>query len=171
MNSNFSNEMDVVSRINLFRGFNVTYSNVTTTIAFVAILVPYITVAGGTLRAESIFLVLSLFSIVKQSMTDLVPNSMKMIGEALISIGRIEAFLEAEELCQEEEVNALPAPKDAAATLSDLTARWGFTASADTLKSISLEVKAGQLCAVIGPVGAGKVRRIYSDGPAKKDFP
>ena len=31
--------------------------------------------------------------IVKQSMTDLVPNSMKMIGEALISIGRIEAFL------------------------------------------------------------------------------
>ena len=85
--------MDVVSRINLFRGFNVTYSNVTTTIAFVVILVPYITVAGGTLRAESIFLVLSLFSIVKQSMTDLVPNSMKMIGEALISIGRIEAFL------------------------------------------------------------------------------
>ena len=165
--------MDVVSRINLFRGFNVTYSNVTTTIAFVAILVPYITVAGGTLRAESIFLVLSLFSIVKQSMTDLVPNSMKMIGEALISIGRIEAFLEAEELCQEEEeeVNALPAPKDAAATLCDLRARWGFTATVDTLKSISLEVKTGQLCAVIGPVGAGKVRRIYSDGPAKNDFP
>ena len=150
--------MDVVSMINIFRGFNVTYSNVTTTIAFVVILVPYITLAGGTLRAESIFLVLSLFSIVKQSMTDLVPNSMKMIGEALISISRIEAFLEGEELCEEEgEVIALPAPKDAAATLSDLRARWGFTAAIDTLKSISLEVKMGQLCAVIGPVGSGKV--------------
>ena len=157
---NFSKEMDVVSRINIFRGFNVTYSNVTTTIAFVVILVPYIIVEGGTLRAESIFLVLSLFSIVKQSMTDLVPNSMKMIGEALISIGRIEAFLQVEELCQEEEVNALPAPKDAAATLTDLRASWGLNAAEDTLKSISLEIKLGQLCAVIGPVGSGKVRKM-----------
>ena len=59
----------------------------------------------------------------------------------------------------EEELKALPAPKDAAAaTLSDLRARWGFAATADTLKSIFLEVKMGQLCAVIGPVGSGKVR-------------
>ena len=149
--------MDVVSRINLFRGFNVTYSNVTTTIAFVAILVPYITVEGGTLRAESIFLVLSLFSIVKQSMTDLVPNSMKMIGEALISISRIEAFLNVEEVSTDEGVKALPVPKGAAATLSDLRAGWGLAATVDTLKSISLEVKMGELCTVIGPVGSGKV--------------
>lgn len=160
MITNFSHEMDVVSRTNIWRGFNVTYSNATTSIAFGLILVPYIILGGGVLRAESIFLVLSLFSIVKQSMTDLVPNSMKMIGEALISIGRIQAFLEAEEI--REDVPALqtaPAAKDAAAaaTLSELWARWGAAATPDVLKSISLEIKVGQLCTAIGPVGAGKV--------------
>ena len=150
--------MDVVSRTNIWRGFNVTYSNATTSLAFGLMLVPYIILAGGILRAESIFLVLSLFSIVKQSMTDLVPNSMKMIGEALISIGRIQAFLEAEEIREDVPALQTAAAKDAAATLSELRASWGATATVDTLKSITLEIKMGQLCIAIGPVGAGKVR-------------
>ena len=41
--------------------------------------------------------------------------------------------------------------------MSGLTARWKQEESEDTLSSIDLSMKKGQLLAVIGPVGSGKV--------------
>lgn len=41
--------------------------------------------------------------------------------------------------------------------LNTVTAKWSGISSHDTLKNICLNLKPGQLCAIIGPVGSGKV--------------
>lgn len=45
-----------------------------------------------------------------------------------------------------------------AVILSDVTASWSLDSSRDTLKNISLSVKAGHLTTVIGEVASGKVK-------------
>jgi ATP-binding cassette subfamily C (CFTR/MRP) protein 4 len=42
-------------------------------------------------------------------------------------------------------------------TIRDGSAKWTLNTIEDTLTHISLWVKPGKLCAVIGPVGCGKV--------------
>ncbi|KAK3605631.1 hypothetical protein CHS0354_027297 [Potamilus streckersoni] len=49
-----------------------------------------------------------------------------------------------------------PKPEECCVTMTDVTARWDKTLEQTTLENISASVKAGQLLAVIGPVGAGK---------------
>ena len=43
-------------------------------------------------------------------------------------------------------------------TLTHVCARWDPLSKEDTLKDVSVEVESGQLCAIVGPVGSGKVR-------------
>lgn len=42
--------------------------------------------------------------------------------------------------------------------MNNVTAAWDEESTQKTLHGVDLKVKPGQLCAVIGPVGAGKVR-------------
>ena len=42
-------------------------------------------------------------------------------------------------------------------TLENVTAKWNTNENEDTLKNINLNVKYGQLIAIAGPVGSGKV--------------
>ncbi|KAG0727281.1 hypothetical protein GWK47_004033 [Chionoecetes opilio] len=50
-------------------------------------------------------------------------------------------------------------PREGGLTLYEVTCKWIKGAGENTLSSVSCSLKAGDLLAVIGPVGAGKVRR------------
>lgn len=41
--------------------------------------------------------------------------------------------------------------------INDVFASWEEGASRQTLQHVNLNIRSGQLCALIGPVGAGKV--------------
>jgi ABC-type bacteriocin/lantibiotic exporter with double-glycine peptidase domain len=41
--------------------------------------------------------------------------------------------------------------------MKNVSAKWTKMQDGETLKSISLSMKGGGLCAIIGPVGSGKV--------------
>lgn len=47
--------------------------------------------------------------------------------------------------------------QDCGLTVSGLTAKWSNATEENTLNNVSCSVKAGELLAVIGPVGSGKV--------------
>lgn len=46
-------------------------------------------------------------------------------------------------------------------TISNATAKWTKNLTVDSLQNINLTVKRNQLVAIIGPVGAGKVRKTF----------
>jgi len=45
--------------------------------------------------------------------------------------------------------------------ISNATAKWTKNLTVDSLRNIDLTVKRNQLVAIIGPVGAGKVRKTF----------
>lgn len=45
--------------------------------------------------------------------------------------------------------------------MNNVTATWDNDQNKKTLNGINLKVKQGTLCAIIGPVGAGKVKMIF----------
>ena len=96
--------------------------------------------------------------------------AISQLGELKVSVKRIEDFLlleEVEEQAEEkswgskEEMEALlrgEEVKEAGPTvaLRGVTAKWRKEEVEDTLVDVSMEVRAGQLVAIIGPVGSGK---------------
>lgn len=50
--------------------------------------------------------------------------------------------------------------RDVAVSLQNATAKWNDEITDPTLNNVNVTMKSGQLLAVIGPVGSGKVRLI-----------
>jgi ABC-type bacteriocin/lantibiotic exporter with double-glycine peptidase domain len=54
-------------------------------------------------------------------------------------------------------------PKEESKTsviMTTVSAEWTKLQEADTLKCVSLSIKRGQFCAIVGPVGSGKVLHV-----------
>lgn len=81
-------------------------------------------------------------------------------AEALVSITRVEEYLLLEEK-DESNVGLIKKPmptnsQTPSLDIDHMSASWGDSEQ-NTLDDISISVKPGQLCAIIGPVGSGKV--------------
>ncbi len=50
---------------------------------------------------------------------------------------------------------------DKGVKMSAVSAQWTEDQTDLTLRSVTLDVASGQLGAIIGPVGSGKVRKLY----------
>lgn len=82
----------------------------------------------------------------------------------MVSVKRIENYLLMEDRQETSESLQLKDADDGksgvkssnAIEIKDVTASWDIDEGV-TLNNISLAIKPGQLCAIIGPVGAGKV--------------
>ena len=59
------------------------------------------------------------------------------------------------EFCERNEINISGRP--IAVELNKVTSSWSTSQEHATLDSVSVSFKANQICAVIGPVGCGKV--------------
>lgn len=51
--------------------------------------------------------------------------------------------------------------QDCSLTVSGVTAKWSNATEENTLTDVSFSVKAGELLAVVGPVGSGKVCNLH----------
>lgn len=129
----------------------------------------YITIAsavlmGNQISADIVFSAASYYNILQLVAAIWYPLAVSFGAEALVSLKRVESFL----LQEGHDEKALglthrkTEPKgderDAATAivLKQVNANWDLTKPQHTLQDINLEIKRGQLCAVIGPVGAGK---------------
>ena len=116
------------------------------------------------LTAEKAFLCLSMFNLVRLSMTLFFPMSISQLGETRVSVKRIQDFLlleEREEQAGERSTSTHDDHNKDTVTMEDVTGRWSKEEKQDTIASINLTAKPGQLLAVIGPVGSGKVWPCY----------
>ncbi len=89
------------------------------------------------------------------------PLALSLGAEALVSIKRVEEYLLMEEK-DESNIGLIRQPKimdsrTPALDIDCMSASWSDSQQ-NTLDDITISVKPGQLCAIIGPVGAGKVK-------------
>ena len=95
-------------------------------------------------------------------MTLFFPFAISQLGETRVSVKRIQDFLLMEEREEQggERVTFAHGEDDEekdTIILDKVTGKWRKDKNEDTLKNINLNTKPGQLIAIIGPVGSGKV--------------
>ncbi|XP_064405656.1 multidrug resistance-associated protein 1-like [Halichondria panicea] len=109
------------------------------------------------LTAERAFVALSLFNILRFPLS-MLPRLISMLVQVVVSVKRLRTFLENDEL----DPNTItwredPAiGKESSVAMSDGTFSWDDEGSKATLSGVDFDVKAGELVAVVGHVGAGK---------------
>ncbi|XP_050316874.1 ATP-binding cassette sub-family C member 4 [Bactrocera neohumeralis] len=128
----------------------------------------YITIAaavlmGNQISADIVFSVASYYNMLQVVVAIWYPLAVSFGAEALVSLNRVETFLQqeghdekAQGLTHKKESKSSESSAANAIVLKQVNANWDLTKPQDTLQDINLEIKRGQLCAVIGPVGAGK---------------
>ncbi|XP_034950064.1 probable multidrug resistance-associated protein lethal(2)03659 [Chelonus insularis] len=134
------------------------------------------------ITAENVFMLTAYYNILRQTMTVFFPQGITQVAEASVSIKRLENFMMYSEIHQDTkntmdntEINSMNGEKkndndikdskvdseqinldDGSVKLSNVYAKWLDSDREDTLRNININLKPGQLVAVVGQVGSGK---------------
>ncbi|XP_046989445.1 ATP-binding cassette sub-family C member 4-like isoform X1 [Schistocerca americana] len=157
------NEVKVLRGANYLRGYSMAFMVFTERTSLYITVVAY-ALLGNVITADIVFTLAQFFNLLQLCLALCLPLAMQMSAEAKVSIFRIQEFL-----LQEEHVPVLPAPvtlresdkeklkeTKTGVQMKKCSAKWSPSSITETLTNISMEVLPGNLCAVIGPVGAGK---------------
>lgn len=116
---------------------------------------------GGTLTAEMAFVLMALFNTLRLLLTYMFPQAIFLASELKVTLKRIENFLLLEEMNIKENREQSESIKNHASppqvVVNRISAKWTSELKKPTLMNISANLKPGDLLAVIGSVGSGKV--------------
>ncbi|ODM88268.1 Multidrug resistance-associated protein 1 [Orchesella cincta] len=107
--------------------------------------------SNNVLDAQTAFVSLSLFNIMSQPLTFL-PLLISGFIQASVAIKRLNKYLNADELVTDAVTHDENEPNPI--VIEDGNFSW--EQDVETLKDINFQVKDGELCGIVGPVGAGK---------------
>lgn len=116
----------------------------------------YVLMRGHPMTSDKVFSMAQFFSTIQLYMAILFPMGLVFYAEMKVSIKRIEDFL-----LKDEKLILHPNLKEdctipGTISLDKIKASWISNPIICTLNDVSLEIKPGNLCCVIGSVGAGK---------------
>ncbi|XP_037896202.1 multidrug resistance-associated protein 4 [Glossina fuscipes] len=127
----------------------------------------YITIAaavfmGNTISADIVFAMAGYYNILQLVAAIWYPLAVSFGAEALVSLTRIQAFLQQDDC--ENRTRGITYKMDRmsssgnvkAVVIQEATAKWDPSKVKLTLDKIELSIPKGKLCAIVGPVGAGK---------------
>ncbi|PNF14801.1 putative multidrug resistance-associated protein lethal(2)03659 [Cryptotermes secundus] len=171
VNSTRKNEVRAIRATSYIRGIALSFIIFTTRISIFITILSYV-LFGYQIRADKVFVLVSYYQILRQTMTVFFPQGIAQIAEAQVSINRLQKFMLYEER-DSEVVEHEPAAnnglqhdgvndvgKEERITLgiriTNATAQWTPVSHEKTLNKVTVDIKPGMLVAVIGPVGAGK---------------
>ncbi|XP_025080220.1 multidrug resistance-associated protein 4-like isoform X3 [Pomacea canaliculata] len=114
----------------------------------------------STLRATSLYIGVSFMFLMAYNGIGCVFEGVIRFVESTVSARRIEKFLLLDEVdrpsLSQEQPPSRPVIEDCYVEIRDLRAKWDENCETPTLDHVSASVRAGELLAVIGPVGSGK---------------
>uniref|UniRef100_T1IZ26 Uncharacterized protein n=1 Tax=Strigamia maritima TaxID=126957 RepID=T1IZ26_STRMM len=151
-------EMGVITKTSYYRAFNIAIYFTSSKLILFLTFLTYV-LSGNSLTAEKVFVTVALYNNIRMIMTLLFPFAVAQGAETLVSIKRLEEFLLLEEKDAASSVyrsNVRPKLSECGIWVDRVTAFWNKEYSWATLRNISVNVKPGELLAIVGPVGAGK---------------
>ncbi|KAJ4437622.1 hypothetical protein ANN_17767 [Periplaneta americana] len=177
-------EICAIKYSSYMRGILLSFIMFTTRISLFISVLSYV-LLGNYITAEKVFVLVSYYQILRQTMTVFFPQGISQIAEAYVSVNRLQKFMLYEERdlkslavadtkndavmppLEHGEVNHVANNSkkenmELGVRLSDATAQWTPELHDKTLNKVTLHIKPGTLVAVIGPVGAGKKFKIVT---------
>ncbi|KAJ3584634.1 hypothetical protein NHX12_015129, partial [Muraenolepis orangiensis] len=146
-------EVSKVMNGSYLRAFNMAFSfSASKLIVFITFSI-YVTL-GNIITASRVFYTVALYNSLRRTATLFFPAAIEKLFECRVSVQRIQTFLMLEDVKTQHAV--LNKDQEPSVDIQDLICYWDTNQDMPSLQNISLTVKAQQLLAVIGPVGAGK---------------
>lgn len=153
---NFRYEIDVLTITSYVRGFSLALMVFTERTVLYVTLVTYV-LMGNQLTGAIVFPIAQFFNNIQLYMAIFYPLGIVLFGEAKVSIKRLEEFLIKDETQKSIQQNMMPDLKEQGTVIvKQVRASWTSHSITDTLNNFSITIQPGTLCAVVGPVGAGK---------------
>ncbi|XP_067013839.2 ATP-binding cassette sub-family C member 4 isoform X2 [Anabrus simplex] len=150
-----NSELRAVRLANYVRGHVLTGLLTADRIALLFTLLPYV-LLGNHVTAAQVYAVTEMYNTLKLGLAYFLPLALTALGECKVSIGRIEFLLLEETVIKAPLTEDSGGCEDGSVVLTDVKAGWIPNSHACTLTDISLHIKPGMLCAVVGHIGSGK---------------
>lgn len=115
---------------------------------------------GNRVTSDMVFSMAFLLNILQASFCFYLPAALESCAEIKVSISRIQEFLLLDERVQPTVTNSVPIMKDRG-SIQVTNARAGWLPTTLTLTDVSLNIKQGTLCCILGKVGSGKTSFLY----------
>ncbi|XP_057709527.1 ATP-binding cassette sub-family C member 4-like isoform X2 [Corythoichthys intestinalis] len=148
-------EISKIMKSSYLRGLNMASFFVASKIIIFLTISVYV-LTGSQLSPSAVFMAVALYGAVRLTVTLFFPCAIEKLSESLISIQRIKNFLLLDEVAPQHLGLPVADKKDCMLKIEDLVCYWDKMQEVPTLQIPSFTVRAGELLAVIGPVGSGK---------------